>query len=107
MTSALARVTRLDQDALARATGLHPDMVGRWTALGLLDATRDTAGRLWFAPSQILAVARLQRLRAGFSLNYAALGLVADLLDRIAALEASAARNRTRGKGEPPWTRIG
>ena len=36
------------------------------------------------------AMARVQRLRAGFGLNYAALGLVIDLLDRIAALEAAA-----------------
>jgi hypothetical protein len=31
----------------------------------------------------------MQRLHAGFALNYAALGLVTDLLDRIAALEAA------------------
>jgi hypothetical protein len=44
---------------------------------------------LWFSPSQLAAAARLQRLRAGFSLNYAALGLVVALLDRVAELEAA------------------
>ena len=40
-------------------------------------------------------VGRVQRLRAGFALNYAATGLVIDLLDRIAVLEA-AMRRRSR-----------
>ena len=39
--------------------------------------------------------ARIQRLRAGFALNYAAIGLVTDLLDRIAALQR--ALRRTQG----------
>ena len=53
---------------------------------------------MWFAPSQLAAVARLQRLRAGFGLNYAALGLVVDLLDRIARLggRATPARHHDR-----------
>jgi chaperone modulatory protein CbpM len=105
MTYPLTRPTRLDVDAFARATGLHPELVPRLVALGLLDVATDSAGRLWFAPSQIPAMARIQRLRAGFSLNYAALGLVVDLLDRIAELEA-AARNPSRRTGGPTWTRI-
>jgi hypothetical protein len=40
----------------------------------------------------------MQRLRAGFALNYAALGLVADLLDRIAALEEALRRARRGGR---------
>jgi hypothetical protein len=43
-------------------------------------------------------MARVQRLRAGFGLNYAAIGLVTDLLDRIAVLEA-AARGHSRRTG--------
>jgi hypothetical protein len=45
----------------------------------------------------------MQRLRAGFALNYAALGLVCDLLDRIAALEA-AQRHRSWRSGDQSWT---
>jgi chaperone modulatory protein CbpM len=104
-TTALALRPRLDIETFARLTGLHPDMVRRWVALGLLDGTWDSRGRLWLAPSQVAAAARLQRLRAGFALNYAALGLVADLLDRIAALKAAA--SRTRPKDGSTWTRIG
>jgi hypothetical protein len=45
-------------------------------------------------PAQLAAAARIQRLRAGFGLNYAALALVMDLLDQIERL-----------RGERQWTR--
>jgi len=86
---ALIRPVRLNLEAFARATGTHPELIRRLVALGLLDADRDAAGELWFAPSQVAAMGRVQRLRAGFGLNYAAIGLVCDLLDRIAVLEAA------------------
>jgi hypothetical protein len=86
---------RLSLDAFARATGTHPDLVRRLVALGVVEAERDRAGQLWFTPDEVGALARVQRLRAGFALNYAAVGLVTDLLDRIAALQAAL-------RGSPP-----
>ena len=59
---------------------------------------RDAAGELWFSRSQLAAIARVQRLRAGFALNYAAIGLVTDLLDRIAVLEAALRGARRPGR---------
>lgn len=97
MTYALVRAPRLDLDEFAAAAGLHPDLVRRLVALGVLDVSRDPAGRLRFDRSQLTVVARIQRLRAGFALNYAATGLVIDLLDRIAALEAAARRRQRLG----------
>jgi chaperone modulatory protein CbpM len=91
----------LDLPSFARASGLHPELVRRLVALGLLAAARDAAGELWFAPPPLAAAARLQRLRAGLGLNYSALGLVMDLLDRIAELEAAL---RKRTPGGRPWT---
>ena len=52
-------------------------------------AERDAAGRLWLRPEQVAVAARIQRLRVGLSLNYAAVGLVMDLLDRITELETT------------------
>ncbi len=92
MSHALIRASRLDLDEFAAAAGVHPDLVRRFVALGLLEAGRDPSGRLWFAPGQVAAVARIRRLRAGFALNYAAIGLVTDLLDQIAALQAALRR---------------
>jgi DNA-binding transcriptional MerR regulator len=103
VTGALTRPPRYDLESFARVTGLHPDLVRRFVALGLIEATRDATGELWFVPDQIAAAARIRRLRAGLSLNYAALGVVIDLLDRVAELEA-ALHTRARRPGGTSWT---
>jgi len=100
---ALVRPARLDLETFARAAAVHPDLIRRLVVLGLVDADRDTTGELWFSPAQLRVVARIQRLRAGFALNYAAIGLVTDLLDRIAVLEA--ALRSSRQPGGRSWTR--
>ncbi|MCM2390532.1 chaperone modulator CbpM [Streptomyces albipurpureus] len=99
-----ATAYRLPLTGVARRSGLPPDMVRRFVALGLVDAERDTDGRLWFRTTAPAALARVQRLRTGLSLNYAAVGVVLDLLDRIDRLE-SALRQRERAAEErTPWT---
>jgi hypothetical protein len=103
ITRTRPRSPRLDLESFARAANIHPDQARRLVTLGLIDAIRDSRGELWFAPTQIAAVARIERLRAGFSMNYAAVGLVIDLLDRIAVLEA-ALRKRPSTLGGSPWT---
>jgi chaperone modulatory protein CbpM len=108
-------VLLLDVDSFARAAGAHPDHVRRLVALGLLEPQRAADGALLFTPGEILALARIQRLQAGLSVNYAALGLVIDLLDRVAALEAAARRapqpsahgaHSAHSTGGEPWTSI-
>jgi len=101
VTLTVVRRSRLyDLDTFARAAGAHPDLVRRLVALGLLEPERDAAGELWFSPAQLIALARIQRLRAGLGLNYAAIGVVVELLDRVADLERQL-RTRTGGR---PWT---
>lgn len=99
MNYAIVRAARLSLEEFALLSGLHPDLIRRLVALGLIDADRDTAGELWFSRGQLAAVARVQRLRAGFALNYAAIGLVTDLLDRIAVLEAALRGRAVRRPG--------
>jgi chaperone modulatory protein CbpM len=94
---ALVRTRQLGLDDLAKAAGMHPDLIRKLVALGIVDASRGPAGELWFSPAQLAVLARVQRLRAGFALNYAAVGLVVDLLDRIAVLEAALRRARRPG----------
>ena len=100
MSYALVRVRAapLNLDTFAAMTGLHPDLIRRLVALGVIDAARDSAGELWFPRSQVAAVARVQRLRAGFALNYAAIALVTELLDRIAVLETALRGARQPGR---------
>jgi hypothetical protein len=104
VTAALARPYRLDLESFSRVAGLHPDLVVRLVRLGLLDATADASGELFFAASQVHRAGRIQRLRAGLTVNYAALGLVIDLLDRIDVLEAAVRRSRSQGGSDRRWT---
>ncbi|MDT4893449.1 MAG: chaperone modulatory protein CbpM [Pseudonocardiales bacterium] len=99
----LPRGSRLELEAFAARGGVHPELVQRLVALGLLEAARDADGRLWFAPDQLAALARIRRLRAGLQLNYAGLGLVVDLLDRIERLERALRTQRGR-RSQFPWT---
>jgi chaperone modulatory protein CbpM len=95
----LARRPGIQLDVFATRCGLHPDMVRRLVALGLVACQQDARGDLWFEPSAVVTVARIQRLRTGLGLNYAAIGLVLDLLDRIEELESASRRRRAS-----PWT---
>jgi hypothetical protein len=88
----------LDREEFARRCGLHPELVRRFWALGLIPAECHADESLWFSPAHVPAVARLQRLHTSLPLNYAALGLVCDLLDRITELETAL---RVRGRAEP------
>jgi chaperone modulatory protein CbpM len=103
---ALIRTSWLDLGAFARASGTHPELIRRLVALGLLDARQDADGELWLPRSELAMLGRVQRLRAGFALNYAAVGLVADLLDRIATLE-EALRSSARQQTAPGARRPG
>jgi hypothetical protein len=91
---------RLSLEDLARASGTHPDLIRKLVTLGVIEAQGDRGAPegLWFSPGQVAEVARMRRLRAGFALNYAAVGLVTDLLDRIAALEAALRGARPGGR---------
>ena len=82
---ALVRVGQLDVETFAAAAGMHPELVRRLVTLGVLDASRDSAGGLW--------------------LDVTIQAQVLDLLDRIAALEAALRLSRRTG-GDLSWTRL-
>jgi chaperone modulatory protein CbpM len=87
----------LDLESFARVTQTHPDLIAKLVVLGALDAQTDSAGHLSFSPAQVASMARIKRLRASLSINYASLAVVCDLLDRIAALQATSRASRSRG----------
>jgi DNA-binding transcriptional MerR regulator len=98
----------LSVETVARHSGVHPDLLRRFVALGLLDASQDASGRWCFAAGTPARVARIQRLHAGLCLNYAAIGVVLDLLERIAQLEVALRRSESSGPERPrsasQWT---
>ena len=91
----LVRRPGLSLDQMAGRSGLHPDMIRRLVTLGLLTCRPDARGEPRFDPSALAVVGRIQRLRTSLGLNYAAIGLVLDLLDRIEQLESASRRGRT------------
>jgi chaperone modulatory protein CbpM len=95
---------RMDLATFSRATGIHPDLARRLVVLGLLEPVRDPAGQMWFGRDQVLALGRIRRLRVGLGLNYSSLGLIADLLDRVAELERELRLTSSRRIGGTPWT---
>jgi len=95
---------RLSLDDVAYRSSVHPQLIQRFVALSLVEASRDEAGRLWFDARVPARIARVQRLHTGLGLNYAAIGLVLDLLDRIEQLEAALRRSGHPGKEQTPWT---
>jgi hypothetical protein len=100
MSSALVHRKTLDLETFSRAVGIHPDLVRRLVALGLLEPAPEPGG-LSFDRDQLGAAARIRRLHERLALNYAAIGLVMDLLDRIADLERlGRAPSSTGGR---PW----
>ena len=106
MSYPLVRPVRLGLEGFSRAAGLHPELVRRLVVLGLLDATADAEGELWFTRAELARVARIERLRRGLALNYAALGLVLDLLDRIEELEAARRGRPLRPEEVDRWRPI-
>lgn len=98
------RSRRLDLESFARVAGVHPELIRRLVMLGLLEPHRDGTGTVSFARYQLHDVSRIQRLHVGLGLNYTALGLVIDLLDRIADLERQLRTPPIRPIGDRPWT---
>lgn len=96
MTTPITQPTLLRLDVFAQRCTLHPDLVRRFVSLGLLEPAERTSTDLWFTDRQVSRVARMQRLRNDLALNYAALGLVLELLDRIEQLETA-----PRGRPKP------
>ena len=89
MSTPMTQPTLLRLDVFAQRCTLHPELVRRFVALGLLEPAQRTSTDLWFSERQVNRVARMQRLRSDLALNYAALGLVLELLDRIEQLETA------------------
>jgi chaperone modulatory protein CbpM len=97
-------------DDLARRANLHPELLRRFIALGLLEPVAGRADGVGadgptFGPESPAAVAQICRLHVGLGLNYAAIGVVIDLLARIDRLEATLrTRPQPRSGRTEGWT---
>jgi hypothetical protein len=81
--------TILSIEEVGRECAVHPDWIRRMIALGLLDF-EDEARELMPAGA-VSRIDRIQRLRRDLGVNYNAIGLILELLDKIEVLEAKLA----------------
>ena len=73
---------------VAYLSRLHPELITRFVTLGLLEPRKRLAtGELLFDTEAVLTARKIWRLRHELGINYAGIGLVLDLLDRIEVLE--------------------
>lgn len=86
----------LHLDVFSERCGLHPDLVRRFVVLGLVEPEVRSDDTLWFTNAQVRRIERMRRLRSDLGLNYNALGLVLDLLERIEELERIAPHGTTQ-----------
>ena len=71
----------------ARQLGLHPDMVRRFLDFGLLEPAEVIGADVMLDPPALRRIAVIQRLRHDLGINFAGIGVILELLDRIDSLQ--------------------
>lgn len=77
----------VELDVIARRAGVRITLVSRYLEFGLFEPHPETAEAPRYDPDSAARVARAERLRRDFELNYAGAVLACELLDRIRELE--------------------
>jgi DNA-binding transcriptional MerR regulator len=76
----------INLDELSRLAGLHPEMIVRLVELGLVDP--EVSEPEWlFQDTVVPRVWKIIRLHRDLGINWAGIGVVLDLLERIEGLE--------------------
>jgi len=81
----------LDLMETARQACVHPDLLLRMVDLGLIEPEQSSPEML-FAPEVVGVIGKAVRLRYQLGINWAGVGLVLDLLERIGQLESEIER---------------
>ncbi|MBW1974013.1 MAG: MerR family transcriptional regulator [Deltaproteobacteria bacterium] len=76
-------------EQVASICGVHPELIERFVKLGLIDPTdRDPVNESWLFPPEVVPIVkRIIRLRRDLGINYAGIGVVLELLNRLEELE--------------------
>jgi MerR family transcriptional regulator, heat shock protein HspR len=86
--SATTTTHYLTLSEVASCCGIHPELIGRFVALGLLEPVgRGPDDELLFEAGAVPLLHKILRLRNQLGINYAGIGVVLELIDRIEAME--------------------
>jgi DNA-binding transcriptional MerR regulator len=88
----------LTVEELSRLAQVHPDMIQCFVDWDLVEPER-TDPEMLFPGRVVPRIRRILRLRKDLGVNWAGIGVVLDLLDRIDTLEGELGRLRTRLAG--------
>ncbi|MEQ8200678.1 MAG: chaperone modulator CbpM [Syntrophomonadaceae bacterium] len=83
----------LDLMETARQACVHPELLLRMVDLGLIEPEQSSP-EILFAPEVVGTIVKAVRLRYQLGVNWAGVGLVLDLLERIGELESENERLR-------------
>lgn len=90
VTEAGTTSTLLTLREVAYQCGVHPELIDRLSRLGLIDAADCSfSGEALFHREVVTVIGRILRLRNELGVNYAGVGVILELMERIEALEAT------------------
>lgn len=84
----------LTLEDLAAAAGVHPDLVQVFVSSGLLEPELDASDAALFAPSAVMRLRRIVRLRRDLGVNLAGIAVILQMRERIEALQEEVQRLR-------------
>ncbi len=88
LRSTMVSTAYLSIRELAHSCDVRPDLVTRLVTLGLLDpAGRDVNDEPWFEAGAVPLLLKILRLRYDLGINYAGIGVVLELMDRMDRME--------------------
>ena len=78
---------RLSLEEAAERAGLHPVLVERFVDFGLVEPAELTGATMAFDEACVARLFAISRLRRDLGVNLQGVGVILDLVDRLAALE--------------------
>ena len=87
----------LTLEQFSELAGVHPVLVERFVEFGLLEPAERTGADARFDAACLKRLLAISRLRRDLGVNLQGIGVILDLVERVAALQGELERLRPRG----------